>query len=232
VDVKRAQRQLCANCSGLIEKGKYASAAARLRRAAQRAPECGEIQQNLGKALFYLGQTDAAVEAFCKASALLGPSERTFGNLAIIIPGSPAADNQAILKARQAWGMHCSPTGPRPSTLFRRRAGARRLRLGYVSSLLQHRNWMKPVWGLINRHDRATFQVHLFSDAPEAHIRHGYHRRPGDRFHDISGRPNTEVARLIRKEAIDILIDLNSFSSLPRLPLFCHAARAHHRLMV
>jgi predicted O-linked N-acetylglucosamine transferase (SPINDLY family) len=219
--VKRAQRQACADCRGLIDQGEYAAATLRLQRLIQTEPDCGEAQQNLGKALFYLGQTDAAVEAFRKASALLGPSERTLGNLAIIIPGSPNASNQAVLEVRQAWAAHAAPAGHLPPTaVCSQPANGRRLRLGYVSSFLQHRNWMKPVWGLINHHDRSRFHIHLFSDAPESQVHYGCHKERSDRFYDISGQSNRDVARLIRKERIDILIDLNGYSQVRRLPLF------------
>ena len=31
---------------------------------------------------------------------------------------------------------------------------------------------MKPVWGLVNHHDRERFEIHLFSDAPASAIEH------------------------------------------------------------
>ena len=55
---------------------------------------------------------------------------------------------------------------------------------------------------------------------PEWSIRHGYVRDPRDRFHDVSRLTNAEMARLIEEQAIDILIDLNGYSRLSRLPLF------------
>src|SRR5208283_4466336 len=34
-----------------------------------------------------------------------------------------------------------------------------KLRIGYLSSFFQRRNWMKPVWGAINHHDRESFEI-------------------------------------------------------------------------
>ena len=79
---------------------------------------------------------------------------------------------------------------------------------------------MKPVWGLINHHDRDRFEIHLFSDGPESAIGHGYRADPRDRFHDTSGLANAALARLIEELQIDILIDLNGYSRPSRLPLF------------
>ena len=78
---------------------------------------------------------------------------------------------------------------------------------------------MKPVWGLINQHDRRDFQIHLFSDAPAQQIRHGYKQRPEDHFCDISGLSNQQVADLMEQAAIDVLVDLNGYSQAQRLSL-------------
>jgi predicted O-linked N-acetylglucosamine transferase (SPINDLY family) len=93
------------------------------------------------------------------------------------------------------------------------------LRIGYLSSFFHHRNWMKPVWGVVNNHDRDVFEVHLFSDAPESGIQYGYRKDPRDRFHDISGLANEAVAQRIEANEIDVLVDLNGYSKFPRLPL-------------
>jgi predicted O-linked N-acetylglucosamine transferase (SPINDLY family) len=79
---------------------------------------------------------------------------------------------------------------------------------------------MKPVWGLINHHDRERFAVHLFSDCPEGRLQHGYRKDPRDRFHDISDLSNDQAAALIEASQIDIVVDLNCYSQPSRLGIF------------
>ena len=43
----------------------------------------------------------------------------------------------------------------------------RKIRLAYLSAFFGARNWMKPVFGVINRHDRAHFEIHLVSDGDD-----------------------------------------------------------------
>jgi predicted O-linked N-acetylglucosamine transferase (SPINDLY family) len=198
----------------------YAAAAESLGRAVALDQDHGEARHNLGRALFEIGQIDAALDAFRAVIARHGPNEMTLGMIATIIPGSPRASQQTILAERRTWAAHCAPSGPARTFANLRDAQRRPLRLGYVSSFFQHRNWMKPVWGLINHHDRAQFEIHLFSDAAAAQIKHGYRPDGRDQFHDITGLSNAEVADLIEREGIDLLIDLNGYSKLPRLPLF------------
>jgi protein O-GlcNAc transferase len=201
-------------------RDEFAAAAACLMRAVALAPQWGEAHHNLGRALFQLGQVDAAIDALRRAAALLPPGERSLGTIATIIPGSPRADNQAVTDARAAWAAVAAPSGPSPqATRAATTPGPRRLRIGYLSAFFHHRNWMKPVWGLINHHDRDRFEVCLFSDAPRAAIEHGYREHEQDRFHDLSGLTNADAARVIDEAQLDLLIDLNAYSRLARLPM-------------
>lgn len=203
--------------------GDHASAVESFRRLIALQPDHGMALHNLGKSLFELGQVDPAVDAFQRSLNHLPKEVRclALGNIAVAIPGAPAANNGDILKARRDWARICLPpiaaprhfAGPSP-------ASARLIRLGYVSAFFGKRNWMKPVWGLLNHHDRDRFEVHLFCEGPESEIGQGYRADPRDRFHNTSGVANTALARLIEELQIDLLIDLNGYSRPSRLPLF------------
>jgi predicted O-linked N-acetylglucosamine transferase (SPINDLY family) len=197
-----------------------ADAADSLRRAVALAPDHGQARHNLGRALSEIGLIDEALEEFRQVLRRHGPNPLTLGALATLVPGSPRADHQTVLEERRRWAALFAPPGPARTFDHLRDAGRRPLRVGYVSSFFHHRNWMKPVWGLINHHDRERFAVHLFSDAPEAAIEHGYRKDGRDRFHDIAGMANAAVADQIAAEGIDLLVDLNAYSQLSRLPLF------------
>lgn len=198
--------------------GDFADAAAALRRLVELAPGDDRARHNLGTTLHELGRTDEAVAALrhCARPGAAAPAMAR-GVIATIIPGNPAADNAAVLEARRAWAADLPDPGPpRPPGVPKDRP----VRLGYVSSFLMDRNWMKPVWGVVNRHDRDRFEVHLFSEGPADSIRHGYRPDPRDRFHDFRGMSNDELARRIREAGIDLLIDLNGYSRLSRLPVY------------
>jgi predicted O-linked N-acetylglucosamine transferase (SPINDLY family) len=93
------------------------------------------------------------------------------------------------------------------------------MRIGYLSAFFEHDNWMKPVWGLINQHDREQFEVHLFSDGAASGIKHGYRAHPSDSFHDLTGLSNADAAALIETSGLDLLVDLNGYSAPTRLPI-------------
>jgi protein O-GlcNAc transferase len=195
----------------------YADAMACFQRALELHPDWPEAQHNLAQALFKLGQVDEALELFRRAAAGGDPAFPQAA-IAVIIPGSQASDNQAVLDARRVWGG--SQIAPAPRAPAYLKASGQPLRVGYVSAFFQDQNWMKPVWGLINHHDRRRFEVHLFSDAPASQIQHGYCAHPEDHFHDTSGLSNDAFSDAIERAGIDVLVDLNGYSRMQRLPVF------------
>lgn len=185
---------------------------------------------NLAKALFDLGDVDKAIERFRTCQAQAAQVGNRAGALkcqeaiAIGIPGAMSADNAAILAARKAWAEAIEPAEP-PANDFgaRDRAPDRPLNIGYVSSFFAGENWMKPVWGLINQHDRERFRVRLISFGPVPGCEEGmaattaYRPHDSDRVFDVDHVDNDRVARLIADEEIDVLIDLNGYSDPKRL---------------
>jgi len=81
-------------------------------------------------------------------------------------------------------------------------------------------NWMKPVWGVINHHDRSAFEVHLFSDGGPIAAESGYQENPLDHLHETRDLSNADLAGLVSRTGIDILVDLNGYSYQRRLGLF------------
>ena len=219
LDPEQSRAWYSAGCAESSRR-EYASAMAYFRRALDIHPDWPQAQHNLGQVLFKLGQVEEALDLFRRAAAGGDPGLPQ-GAIAVIIPGSPASDNQAILDARRTWADRQLPPRPTTEQTSRRvRTGDQPLRIGYVSSFFQDHNWMKPVWGLINQHDRRQFEVHLFSDAPASEIRHGYRGHSQDRFHDTIGLSNEALSQRIEHAEIDLLVDLNGYSTMQRLPLF------------
>ena len=215
-----------AGCVSIHEKD-YAGAVEYFEKALQISPDWAEARHNLGQSLFNLGQVEPAVDLF-RAAAAVGPPELPMLAVAVAVPGDPRADNRSIAEDRRRWAESSLPPAGHVRGLTPPAAPADApVRLGYLSSFFGDHNWMKPVWGLINQHDRGRFEIHLFSHGPIPNIAHGYLKHPADRFHDISGMGNASAAERIRTEGIDILVDLNGYSDTRRLPLIArHPAPA------
>ncbi|HTS29280.1 MAG TPA: tetratricopeptide repeat protein [Bryobacteraceae bacterium] len=209
---KSSRAWYAAGCAE-TSRNEYAAAGFCFQKALEADPTRREAQHNLGHSLFKLGRVTEAIQLFRQAAAA-GDPETAESAIAVIIPGDPASTNQDILDARRAWVRRALPVAAQHPPLAPRKGA---VRVGYLSAFFQDHNWMKPVWGLINQHDRRQFEVHLFSDAPASAIRHGYRPHPSDHFHDITGLSAEAAAQSIRHSAIDVLVDLNGYSAPQRL---------------
>jgi protein O-GlcNAc transferase len=189
-------------------------------------PAHAPTHHNLGQSLFNLGDTDGAIEQYREAIAF-GGGGLSETMLAMTIAVSPSADPQSILTTRAQWAREHLPepmwnwdrdVGGQSSDFGGRTSDReRQLRIGYVSAFFDRANWMKPVWALVNRHDRERFALQFYSDGKPQHVPEGYRPDARDRWRSTAGMSNVEMARLIAADELDLLVDLNGFSRLPRL---------------
>ncbi len=101
----------------------------------------------------------------------------------------------------------------------RRRAG--KIRLGYVCGEFGDHATMFLAAGLFERHDRSRFEVVGFDNGHEDDSSMRRRAKAAfDRFIPIKKLSDDEAARLVAREGIDILIDLNGFCGALRLGIF------------
>ncbi len=220
---KSADGWYSAGCAQLALKS-YGAASASLQRAASLAPNSGGVHYNLAKSLFELGQVEQAVAHFELAAQFDTTLRRmAWASIACIIPGSGNADHQAVLAARHRWAEAETPLPVVPA----RGTADGKLRVGYVSAFFGARNWMKPVFAVINRHDRSRFEIHMFSDGAPPAAQSGYREHDDDIIYDLRGVDNDRAADIIRAAGIDVLVDLNGYSFQGRLPVLMARPAAH-----
>jgi predicted O-linked N-acetylglucosamine transferase (SPINDLY family) len=199
-----------------LAEAAYGHAVTALRQALAVRHDAAAVRCNLADALFNLGEVDAAVREYRRAAARGDAPVREAARraLALIIVGGPASDHAAILQARRDWlGDATGPAAPAP-------APGRKLRVGYLSAFFGAANWMKPVWAVINRHDRAAMDIHLISDGADPSAESGYRDHAEDHVWRVRGVSNEALARHILQAGLDVLIDLNGYSAQERLKLF------------
>ena len=196
----------------------YGAAASALRRAVELRPDANGARCTLAEVLFQLGEVDAAMAEFERVAGVDDPEIRAIAlaNIACIAPGSADCDNAGVLAVRRRWANFVG----RRSGVVRPVSTRKKLRIGYLSAFFGARNWMKFVWGVINRHDRDSFEIHLLSDGDDPSAGSGYVDHDEDRIWQIKGVSNTDLARYIGEAELDVLIDLNGYSVLSRFPVF------------
>ena len=173
----------------------------------------------LAEVLFKLGDVEPAIDAYRRTAA--DPSMRAVAeeNLAIILPGSASAGNADVFAARRAYGRRLA-AGVGPVDRPARPPSGGKLRIGYVSAFFDSPNWMKPVYGVINRHDRERFEVHLVSLGRDPSAAAGYRDHDHDVIWPAGSTDDETVARRLAAAGIDVLVDLNAYSAPKSLRLF------------
>jgi len=202
----------------------FGDAIAAFRRALDLAPNSPGVRCGYAEALFSLGQISQAIAEFEIAAQGddLEARDIALSNVALLAPGDPALNNADILRVRRRW-LDTVHGGIEALTPIARPPGDR-LRIGFLSAFFGSPNWMKFVWGVINRHDRRRYEVNLLSDGDDPSAESGYADHDDDRIWQINGVPNHELAGHIARAGIDVLVNLDGYSFPKRLPLFRYRA--------
>lgn len=202
-----------------LRAGAYGEASDALLRAVRLRPDEVGAWGQLAEALFNLGDVERAIYAYRRAATAASMRPKAEENVAIVIPGSASAANADVFSARYAWGQHLA-AGVGPVERPPRPSSAGKLRIGYVSAFFDKPNWMKPVYGVINRHDRERLEVHLVSLGGDPSPSAGYREHDHDVIWRVGSLDDERIARLLAAAGIDVLVDLNAYSAAKWLRLF------------
>lgn len=207
----------------LVKGEAYAAAIPVLLRAVADGASDPMVCFALAGALFKLGEIEKAIDVLRNAAGSSDAEVRrsALQKIATAIPGDPRASNEEILRARQEWtGGESKIESPRCAVKVQAPVEGRKLRIGYVCGFFGKRNWMKPVWGMLNAHDRSAVEVHLFLDGGLPKREWGWTPHESDHGHNLNNLSNEDAAKSIEAAEIDVLVDLNAYSSPDRVGLF------------
>jgi protein O-GlcNAc transferase len=183
-------------------------------------PSNSLVVHNLGKAWHELGETDRAVSLMLESYASSG-DKTTLTMLGLLAPHAGMFGHEDVRRIRTKLGEQLRSDEGDPRDSLRPEPNGC-VNIGYVSAFFHRRNWMKPVWALLNDHDRDAFKIHLFADGPPDEIdsEGGYSRHAQDSIYDTRKLSNRDLAKLISDRRINVLVDLNGYSAIPRLGLW------------
>jgi predicted O-linked N-acetylglucosamine transferase (SPINDLY family) len=205
----------------LFDLGEQAQSIGILERALKMQPRSAGTLHRLAWSAYRLGDVDRAVKLLEKA-ARYAPERSIVMSLATIVPGAPSASQRKILKTRLRMAKLLADSDELTQNLETNPQEHQpgKIKVGYLSAHFGQANYMKPVWSLVNHHDRQAFRVFLYSDSEDYRRMPGYRPQPNDRIRGTHGRSNQQIADMVAEDGIDILVDLNAFSASHRLDLF------------
>lgn len=205
----------------LIEQGKLDQAVAACNRAIQLKPTYADAYNNLGNALKDQGLLEEALACYRRAMAL-DPDDPTFhSNLARMLHFQPGCDAQTVLQEHRRWNQRFAE----PLKRFIKSHGNtpdpdRRLKVGYVSPDLRIHPVARFLLPLLGQRDREKFEVFCYAEVRDPDAMTGRLRGLSDQWRSTVGLSDEQVAESIRRDEIDILVDLAMHTANNRLLVF------------
>jgi protein O-GlcNAc transferase len=177
-------------------------------------PQTAEAHDTLGSILKDMGLLDEAVAAQRRAVELHPASPAFHSNLICTLHYHPASDPAPLREEARRWNdrhaaplaHHIKPHGNHPDP-------ERRLRVGYVSPDFRGHPVGLFLLPLLTAHDRGQVEVFCYSSVAVADQTTQRLRHFADCWRDVASLTDEQRARLVREDAIDILVDLSAHMS-------------------
>lgn len=226
IDVKPSHWEAYINLGGALDRlGRLSEAEAALSRALRLNPTSPELLSNYGNVLKSRGLIAEAVAAYRKGLEYDPNYREIYCNLLFALNYMADASPEAIFQAHLDWARTFEQpileTIPRPVFANSRDPG-RRLRVGYISPDFKTHSVSHFFEPLLTAHDRAVVETVCYADVTEPDDVTARLQAEAGVWRSIVAVPDAAVAELIRRDGIDILVELAGHTGNNRLPLFAH----------
>jgi predicted O-linked N-acetylglucosamine transferase (SPINDLY family) len=205
----------------LRDVGQLDESIAACRQAIALKPEFPEAFVNLGIALRVQGRSAEAIGAYRQAIALRPGYAEAHSNLVYALHFDPGYDARSIALEHDRWNrQHAEPLKKFIQPHANDRNSDRRLRIGYVSPDFREHPIGRFLLPLLANHDKSQFEVFAYAQVLVPDSTTQRLRSYVDHWRNITGTSDAQAADLIRKDQIDVLVDLTMHMALNRLLVF------------
>jgi protein O-GlcNAc transferase len=205
----------------LQTEGKLGEAVATYEQALKLRTNDHEIENNLGHALLAQGRLEQAMAAFRRALTLKAGFADAHSNLLVCLNYCSDTTRTDVFAKHVAWGKrHAAALRLSPAAYSNPRTPHRRLRIGYVSPDLRMHSVAFFIEPLLGAHDHENYEIFCYANVTHPDTVTKRLQALTDQWRDIAQLSDEETARVIRKDGIDILVDLAGHTAGNRLLTF------------
>jgi len=193
-----------------------------LERAREANPDLAGVDERIGEQLAFLGRGHEAIAAYDRAIARQPGHFGLASNRLFLLNHFGLFDRQRIFDEHRRWGEAIERSLVAERRPHRNdRTPERPLRIGFVSADLRDHPVAFWLEGYVGAHDRARYPIEAFDVSPyreddvTRRLREGF-----DGWHRCGGLSDDDLADLVRRQCIDVLVDLSGHTGHHRLAVF------------
>jgi predicted O-linked N-acetylglucosamine transferase (SPINDLY family) len=189
-------------------------------------PDDADAHYNRANMLLQAGMVEEADASFRRALELRPGDASLHSNLLFIQAARASQPCDQMLGALRQWDEVHGREGRRAVLPERRESveGGRRLRVGYVSPHFHSHVVSFFFEPLLAAHDRSRFEIVCYASFLESRADAVTRRlrESAEHWHFVGDKDDAELARLVREDGIDILVDLTGHTADNRLKAFTY----------
>lgn len=175
---------------------------------------------NYAHLLSKTGENEKAIYYFQKAMERADKKAEMFSNLLLTLNYDSFLNDKEMFLKHLEFGKLIGEEEQKFISYKKSLDLSKKLKIGYISSDFRQHSVMHFISTTIVSHNKKDFEVYCYSDVlTEDGVTKGI-RCFSDKWRDICEMDDGEVEKLIRKDDIDVLIDLNGHSGRNRLNVF------------
>ena len=187
------------------------------RRAIAAQPGHAGAYRMLGEALLAQCRSEEAFEAYHIARQQ-NPHDFGLESAELFgLFGSERVSDEELFARHAAFGKRLEAANPQRTSFANSRDPSRRLRIGYLSGDFRYHVVTLFMLPVLERHDRASFEVYCYSTADSADSYTRQIAAAADAWRPVAGQSPAQIAEAIAADAIDILVDLSGHSGTLQL---------------
>jgi predicted O-linked N-acetylglucosamine transferase (SPINDLY family) len=211
--------------NALIDKGKLDEAIACFRQVLSQKPDYAEVYHNLGNALMNQGKLQEADASYRQALSLKPDFLTAYSSLLFCMNYRSGIDQEEIYKESLQWGDRLLESFATGTQVFVNSLRTdRRLRIGYVSPDFRRHSVAFFIESVIRYHNRQKVEVFCYSNVKRTDNVTQRLQTEADHWFSIVGMDHEAVAARIKKDRIDVLVDLAGHTRENNLPVFARRA--------
>ena len=200
----------------LHEDNRPGEAVAALDKAISIKPDYADAYLNRANSLTIQGKIDDAIRDYRAALEINPGSRQARGNMAYTMNFSPSLSEKELFDAHKAHALTIEPRNRKPAHV-NIPTSDRKLRIAYLSSEFRMHSVAYFIEPVLEHHNRNNFEVfayysHVITDTTTEAI-----TQQCDHWRNVARLSDPSLIRQIKKDEIDILIDLNGYTAHNRL---------------